>query len=155
MPGHPVPNLGVTAGTGISFWEVITRLAEFCELGSALVWALTLALALVRDVTLCCCGDRMLDEKPSGSSVALCSIYLGFSRAAPNSASREERKGQLLPQAWMLLTSAPWLAPPRRGLGVSASWPWPTRQPALLPALPFLEEQSLAWPKLVQPAGLH
>lgn len=89
MPGHPVPNLGVTAGTGISFWEVITRLAEFCELGSALVWALTLALALVRDVTLCCCGDRMLDEKPSGSSVALCSIYLGFSRAAPNSASRK------------------------------------------------------------------
>lgn len=52
MPVHPVPNLGVTAGTGISFWEVITRLVEFCELGSALVWALTLALALVLDVTL-------------------------------------------------------------------------------------------------------
>lgn len=108
---HPVPNLGVTAGTGISFWEVITGLAEFCELGSALVWALTLALALVLDMTLCCCGDRMLDEMPSGSfaAFALVSAEL-LPTQLPGTHLNIREKGKLLPQSWMVLMSAPWLA---------------------------------------------
>lgn len=47
MPIDPVPNMGVTVRAEISFWEVLTGL-EFCEPGSALVWALVLDLALVQ-----------------------------------------------------------------------------------------------------------